>query len=208
MILLKEPLVIIANGDFPEHSTPLKKLKNAKCIVACDGAVNLLEKKGFSPDVIIGDLDSISKKNKEKYKDIIIEAKDQSENDLRKAINYCIENKIEKLSIIGASGKREDHTIGNIFSLLNYNKLNIKLLTDTGTFKCISVNQKIKSFKGQKVSLFSTENTIKITTSGLKYNFNNNYITSLFYGTLNESINDILNIKLSHGKILIYQSYI
>ena len=81
MILLKEPLVIIANGDFPEHSTPLKKLKNAKCIVACDGAVDLLEKKGFSPDVIIGDLDSISRKNKEKYKEIIIETEDQSEND-------------------------------------------------------------------------------------------------------------------------------
>ncbi len=185
MILLKEPLVIIANGDFPEHSTPLKKLKNAKCIVACDGAVNLLEKKGFSPDVIIGDLDSISKKNKEKYKEIIIEAEDQSENDLRKAIDYCIQNKIKKLSIIGASGKREDHTIGNIFSLLYYSNLNIKLLTDTGTFKCISGNQKIKSFKGQKVSLFSDDRTIKVTSKGLKYNFNKSLITSLFYGTLN-----------------------
>ena len=208
MILLKEPLVIIANGDFPEHSTPLKKLKNAKCIIACDGGVNTLEKKGFSPDVIIGDLDSISKENKEKYKNIIIKIEDQSDNDLRKAINHCIQNKIDKLSIIGASGKREDHTIGNIFSLLNYSNLNIKLLTDTGTFKCISGSQKIKSFKGEKVSLFSTKDTIKITTKGLKYNFNKSYITSLFYGTLNESINDIINIELSHGKILIYQSYI
>ena len=42
---LKNPLVIIANGEFPTHSTPLEKLINAQSIIACDGAINNLENK-------------------------------------------------------------------------------------------------------------------------------------------------------------------
>ena len=202
---LKKPLVIVANGDFPSHPIPIKQLEKASSIIACDGAANTLIKKGYQPNIIIGDLDSISEENKQKYQKIIIEAKDQSENDLRKAINYCIKNKIEDISIIGATGKREDHTIGNIFSIINYS--NIKILTDTGIFKSVASNEKIKSFKGQKVSIFAMDHTIKITSNSLKYNFNNQNITNMFYGTLNESIDDNLNFKISHGKLLIFQSY-
>ena len=74
-----------------------------------------------------------------------------------------VENNIADITIIGASGKREDHTLGNIFSILDYKDLNIKLYTDTGVFTCIHKNQKIESFKGQQVSIFTADNTIKIT---------------------------------------------
>ena len=51
--------------------------------------------------------------------------------------------------------------IGNIFSLLDYKDLKIKLFTDSGVFSCIHKSQKIESFKGQQVSLFSTDPTIQ-----------------------------------------------
>ncbi len=204
---INKPLVIVANGEFPKNTIPLKILNDAKYIIACDGATNKLRKNGYNPNIIIGDLDSISTLNKEKYKNIILEISNQSENDLRKAVNYAEENNINKLSIIGASGNREDHLIGNIFSLFNYPKINIKIFTDTGTFRLINNSKKIKSFKGQQVSFFSIDNNIKIKSNGLKYNFNNNYISNLFIGTLNESIGEFFNLKLSHGNLLIYQSY-
>ena len=124
---LKNPLVIIANGEFPSHSIPLQILNNTASILACDGAANALIKKGYSPDIIIGDLDSLSDKNRKKYKNQIILKDNQSQNDLRKAINYAMDNNINSISILGASGKREDHTIGNIFSLLDYQDINIQI---------------------------------------------------------------------------------
>ena len=69
---LKNPLVIVANGEFPSHSTPLEKLNNCQSIIACDGAADILIKKGYTPDVIIGDLDSISSLNKKKFIDIFL----------------------------------------------------------------------------------------------------------------------------------------
>ena len=204
---INKPLVIVANGEFPENSIPLEILNNAKYIIACDGATDKLVKNGYNPNLIIGDLDSISKINIKKYKDIILEISNQSENDLRKAINYATKNNINKFSIVGASGKREDHLIGNIFSLFKYPNINIKIYTNTGTFELINESQKINSFKGQKISIFSLDNTIIITTNNLKYNFNKHTINTLFYGTLNESIGDYFKLNISHGNLLIYKSY-
>ena len=204
---LKNPLVIVANGTFPTHNTPIEKIKKAASILACDGATDSLIENGYTPNLIIGDLDSISEDKKKQFKDIIIEDNNQTSNDLRKAIDYAKKNNINNISILGATGKREDHTIGNIFSLLDYKDLNIKLYTNTGIFSCIHGSQNIESFKGQQVSIFAPDTSIKITSKYLKYNFNNNSISSLFCGTLNKSIGSNFSLKLSHGNILIFQSY-
>ena len=203
----KKSIVIVANGDFPYHSKPLQLLSNASTILACDGAADTLIGNKYIPDLIIGDLDSISKQTKEELSKIVIKAEDQSENDLRKAIDYSINKGFNTISIIGATGKREDHTIGNIFSLLSYNKLNIKIFTDTGLFRIVESGQEINSFKGQNISVFSTDRTIKLTTNCLKYNFNKSTISTLFKGTLNESIKDKITFNLNHGYILLFQEY-
>ena len=69
--MIKEPVIVLANGKYPKHPLPLKKLISAGCIICCDGAVNKLDKKGFSPTIIIGDLDSIDKALLSKYKNKI-----------------------------------------------------------------------------------------------------------------------------------------
>ena len=204
---LKNPLVIVADGEFPTHLIPLSKLQESASILACDGAANTLIDQGIIPDIIIGDLDSLSNENKLKYKDRIIEIADQSQNDLRKAINYAKKNNIDNIFILAATGKREDHLIGNIFSLLEYKDLNIKLFTNSGMFSCIHKSQKLESFKGQQISIFTLDNTIEITSNNLKYNFNNTIIYSIYLGTLNESNDDFFELTISHGSLLIFQTY-
>jgi thiamine pyrophosphokinase len=204
---LKNPLTIVANGDFPKHKIPLMILKNSNTIIACDGAANTLIEHTYKPNIIIGDLDSISSENKNKYSNIIIKEIDQSRNDLRKAIDYCLNNNIKKISILGATGKREDHAIGNIFSILKYKDINIKIYTDTGIFSSVHKNKKIASFKGQQVSVFVLDPSIKITSNNLMYNFNKNSISDIYKGTLNESKANSFDISLSHGSLLIFQTY-
>ena len=204
---LKNPLLIVANGEFPSNEIAIKQIKECNAIIACDGAINTLINQGYKPDIIIGDLDSISNENKVHYSNKIIEMKDQNQNDLRKAIDYAIIRKIVDIRIIGATGKREDHTIGNIFSLLKYDTVSIKIFTNTGFFTTINSNKKISSFKGQQVSIFSLDNTIQIESNNLKYNFNKSIINNLFSGTLNESKSDFFELKISHGNLLVFQTY-
>ena len=201
-------VVILANGDFPKHPTPLRILKEATTIICCDGAMNNLVDHGLKPTHIIGDMDSISLELKNKYEDMLIHIADQNENDLRKALKWAEENGAKKVIILGATGKRDDHSLANIFTLLQYpSKLDLTIYTDYGIFSMVKGEHKFDSFTGEQVSLFSTDNTIKITSTYLKYNLNNKKLTNLYCGSLNESINDVFTISISHGKILVYQVF-
>ena len=207
-MILKTPIVLLANGDFPEHTIPLKILKRAKSIICLDGAVNKLINNNLKPTIIIGDLDSINVKFKEEYSDIIIEVSDQNQNDLRKALNWLNEKKSSDITILGATGLREDHTIGNIFSILDLElNFEIKMITDFGIFKLINKESTIKSFKGQPVSLFTSNKKTKITTSGLTYDLNKTSTTNLYSMTLNESTSDKFTISPEYGSILIYVAH-
>ena len=88
---LKNPLVIVANGEFPTHHTPLEKIKKATSILACDGAADTLIANGYNPNMIIGDLDSISENKKKQFKDIIMKDKKikkyLNKNELKKLLN-------------------------------------------------------------------------------------------------------------------------
>jgi len=207
-ILLRQPVTIVANGNFPTHQNAINILKESNCIIACDGAANKLIENNYHIDYIIGDLDSISRESIKLNKNKVILIKDQSENDLRKAIKFLIHNNIKKFNILGATGKREDHTLGNIFSIYDYKtNYNAIIYTNYGLFKCLKDKSKIISHIGQQVSLFTPDNTIKISSKGLKYNFKSESLNSLFIGTLNESTSDIIEINLSHGKVLVFQEY-
>ena len=198
-------VIIVANGAFPKSGIPKDILDKSKTIIACDGAANTLDENNYRIDAIIGDLDSIRSDIKDKYDDIIYQYPDQSENDLRKAIEFLISNNVKEASIIGATGKREDHTIGNIFSLSKFcSKINLKIFTETGCFICINKDTEFKSFKGQQVSLFTPNDRTKISTKGLKYNFNKNSISTMFYGTLNESVSENFYVKINNECAIIF----
>ncbi len=201
-------VVILANGDFPKHPTPLRILKEATTIICCDGAVNNIEEYGLIPTHIIGDMDSISNELKIKYEDRLIHNANQNENDLRKTLKWVEENGAKKASILGATGKRDDHSLANIFTLLEFpSQLKMTIFTDHGKFSVVKDEQKFDSFTGEQVSLFSADQTIEITTTYLKYNLNSKQLTTLYFGSLNESINDVFTISISHGKILVYQVF-
>ena len=201
-------VVILANGDFPKHPTPLRILKEATSIICCDGAVNYLNEYGLKPSQIIGDMDSISKELKIKYEGRLIHIEEQNENDLRKALKWAENNGAKKASILGATGKRDDHSLANIFTLLEFpSQLKMTIFTDHGKFSVVKGDQKFASFTGEQVSLFSVDQTIEITTTYLRYNLINKQLTTLYYASLNKSINNVFTISISHGKILLYQVF-
>ena len=59
--------VVVANGRFPQTALPLHLLHQASVVIACDGAVEALDKAGITPTAIVGDLDSIPSRFREQY---------------------------------------------------------------------------------------------------------------------------------------------
>lgn len=181
--------VILANGRFPYHQKPLSILDESERIICCDGAANDLIDSGRKPAVIIGDMDSISQENYQRYKDICIVIKDDSNNDLTKAALYCNDNGYEKIVIVGGTGKREDHTIGNIALLSRYTKMfkEIKMVTNTGEFIPVYSGKPVDTFIGQQISIFSINPYLEIKSEKLKYPLSNLKLEAWWMGTLNEA---------------------
>ena len=205
---LIDSIVVLANGKFPKHHIPLHELDIAGSIICCDGAVEPLINYGKRPQAIVGDFDSIPQNLKEDLENILVHAPNQSENDLRKSLKWVGQHGGKSITILGASGKREDHLLGNIFSILQFDtQMDMVMITDYGRFYTVHESQKFNGVKGQQVSLFSVDQSIKITTAGLKYSLQNEALPTLYGGTLNAVINDEFSINISHGQILVYCAF-
>ena len=203
-------VVVLANGEFPKGKIPLQILEDNSFLICCDGAINNLLKINIKPNLIIGDLDSINEDLKTKFADILIKIADQNTNDLTKAINWCVANNITEVTILGATGKREDHTIANISLLAKYIELlNVKIITDYGIFTPITKTTQFKSEKGQQVSIFSLDCDKEISSENLKYPLQNLKLETWWMGTLNESIKDNFTIICNNNaRVIVYQTLV
>ena len=203
----KRSAVIIANGRYPTHSIPLSIIEEAAYIICTDGAANHFIAQGKVPHAIVGDGDSISGENKAKYADILHIERDQECNDLTKSVRFAVDRGITDLTIVGGTGLRDDHTIGNISLLAEYLlTVNVKMVTNSGVFTPINRPTTFESRKGEQVSIFSIDRE-PISTQGLKYMINNRILNNWWEGTLNESAGESFTINTS-GRVIVFQVYV
>ena len=99
-------VVIIGDGKFPKSEYPRYLIRTADFIICCDGALKKFLKNAKAifgeerlPDLVIGDMDSLSLPLRQKYADIIIKIDEQEHNDQTKAFTWAIGN-IENISSI------------------------------------------------------------------------------------------------------------
>ncbi|HTN69097.1 MAG TPA: thiamine diphosphokinase [Dysgonamonadaceae bacterium] len=198
--------VIIANGVFPTHPYPLSYIENASNIVCLDGALRACLDNNINPDTIVGDGDSISITLREEYDDIFHVFTDQETNDLTKAVTFCVKNDLKEIKIVAATGKREDHTMGNISLLLEYmRECTVKMITDYGIFTPISTTTEFESAVGQQVSIFNLDQ-IPISSHNLKFPLNDTILDNLWKGTLNESLDETFTIE-TDGPTIVYRTF-
>ena len=198
--------VILANGAFPRHQLPLSFLLQASRIICCDGAADNLLKYGLNPEYIVGDLDSLSYELKQQFKNSLHCDTCRETNDLTKAVKFCVENKWHEITIIGATGKREDHSIGNISLIADYaDYAKVQLITDYGVFVPLLKSGHFESFAGQQVSIFSITPTTIFTFRGLKYPLKEQTISQWWTGTLNEALGNDFFVEMDYGKALVFR---
>ena len=190
--------VILANGDFPQAEIPLDLLSRAPFVCVCDGAVNHYP----LADAIVGDGDSVP----ENLRDRLIQIEEQEDNDLTKATRYCLSKGMRRIIYLGATGQREDHTLGNISLIVRYMQEMVVeplLATDYGWFVVAEGESSFDSFKGQQVSIFNmTCNAL--SSEGLLWQAYP--YRQWWQGTLNEAAGDSFTLK-GDGLYLVYRTY-
>ena len=199
--------VVVANGSFPQTAGPLELLKSAPAIIACDGAVQNLHERGLEPTAIVGDLDSIAQEMLRLYAYRIHTVEDQEINDLTKAVRFAHTTGYRKLLILGATGLREDHTLGNISLLMDYAPLfeQVEMLSDYGHLIPVQQTTTLPSTPGQQISIFSMYPCGEITTEGLRWPITRRRLTAWWQGSLNEALGNEFTLTLSpEARVIVY----
>ena len=201
----KFPVVILANGSFPSNPLPLQQLESAGTVICTDGAVNSLAQLKLIPHVIIGDMDSIDPRYE--FNGIKIQDKNPENSDLEKALDWVEMNDIKDVTLLGATGFREDMTLANLYILFDYyGKVSIKLITDHYTVTCHKGKQSFTSFPGEDVSLFTQEVSTLVSTTALRYQLENSAIDPPQKGISNQSMGSTFSVE-SSGPILVFRGH-
>jgi thiamine pyrophosphokinase len=200
--------IILANGKPPKKSVIafFRKLSYNKLICA-DGGANSALKMNLVPDVIIGDLDSISANAIKEFKSVckIIRLKRQNDTDVEKCLKYAIKNNFNEAMLVGVTGNRLDHTFCNLGIVKKFSsKIDISLVAENSYLKSYKGKVIIKTHSGETISIYAFDHKTKITSSGLKYKLNN---VSLPFGkkesTSNVATSDFVKLNINGGSIFV-----
>ncbi|MHB8995657.1 MAG: thiamine diphosphokinase [Armatimonadota bacterium] len=170
--------VILCNGEPPSDELLLRHLQEAELVICTDGAVGWVEERGCRPQVVIGDMDSGGCDNDGKLKTcptrpeiIHCGAHDQQENtDAEKALLLALERGARRVVMLGATGQRLDHTLGNIALAAKYrDRAEVVLADDQGELEVISGRNVISTQPGTLFSLVPLTADVTVDTEGFKW---------------------------------------
>lgn len=196
--------VILAAGDYPKKKSKAHKLlESATRVVACDGAALAYFKDfGKAPEIIIGDLDSLDLSNLSNVSNFsnLIHLTSQDTNDLNKAIDFCRARGWDDIIVVGATGKREDHMIANVFLAL---EKEVMIVTEYGTFAPVKDSLELKLSVGTPVSIFAPDPKTKVKSVGLEWPLDKHKFTNLYSAALNRTNAETM-ILTTNRPILVY----
>lgn len=178
-------------------------------VIAADGGYDILKETNITPDIIMGDFDSVLKMPSEE--NVIKYPAEKDETDTFLAYRYAYEKGYRKFVVFGGMGGREDHTVANIQTLANMAQNGARgFLAGNGTVISVISDSKINIPPKRRgtISVFALGgNAQGVTIKGLKYNLDDYFLKSTFpLGVSNEFIGEEAEISVEKGMLLIIWS--
>lgn len=191
--------------------------QNPECIIAADSGMEFLYRNQLKPDIIVGDFDSVRTEVLDYFRenpDIRLQELNpiKDDTDTESAIRLAIEMGAEQITLLGATGSRIDHVLGNI-ELLGIGLMAgipITLLDEHNRIQMIDKSITIKKAEqfGNYVSLIPyTEKVEHLYLNGFKYPLSD-YCLKGFksIGVSNEITAETAEIIFDGGILIVIES--
>ena len=199
---------IFCNGEYIHtNQEVLELLENADCIIAADGGLKHLNSLNISPNTIIGDMDSTNPELLNQYSAKIMKfpAK-KSQTDTELAVNHLVSLGYQTIFLIGATGKRLDHEMGNI-SLMAHKPGLLFVVDKDSLLFALGKNSCSTTFQRPKEAIVSiipfSQQFPCLTTTGLEYPLNNQFLENPCHGISNVVNNEQTQITLNNDSTVI-----
>ena len=205
---LAKKACIFCNGQLKNPANVKQIAKDCGLLIAADGGAKYFFDIGLTPQVVIGDMDSIDSDTwgNESGIEYIRYQGDKNKSDAELAVEYALEHGYEHVLLVAATGGRLDHTLGNIALVAGYPG-QIAILDGISTLVAVEKSEKcvLHGRIGAIVSLmpYST-GPLKVRTNGLKYPLQDECLISATHGLSNELSQTEACICVSDGILLVY----
>jgi len=199
--------LILANGSAPSRSLFVSTARRCDVFVCADGGANIAHRFHCTPDLIIGDLDSITPSTLNAFARVpVYLLSDQNSTDLEKALTWCIEDGIGRVTVLGATGGRLDHAVGNMSALAKFSRrADIRFVDDDGDLVAVGRERRLALPPGTTVSLLPLTRCAGITTRGLEWNLTNEVLElGRRESTSNVVRSRAASVRVKRGTLLLF----
>ena len=201
--------VIFANGN-TDNSDFVFSGKDL--IIAANGGTHYCLNLGLTPDVVIGDLDSLTADDIKGLQiasvEIIRYPAKKDQTDLELALRLAIDRGADEIVVFGAMGGRWDMSIANILLLAeqNLSGATIRIIDGRHEIMLLQAGKEI-TFHGKKGNILSLiplgRDALGITTIGLEYPLKNDVLRlGSSRGISNVLIRNSATVFLKQGLLL------
>ena len=212
-------ILIFANGVLPDPEKARGVLQPGDYVICADGGTRHALALGLRPNLLVGDLDSVSDEHlrtaEEGGAEIMRYSSDKNETDLELALRHARERRPDAIVIVAALGARLDQTLGNLSLLSDPSFAALDVCFDDGleeAFFCYGeseplsrTSREIRGRSGDVVSLIPWGAPVEgVHTKGLKWPLSDEVLyPEKTRGVSNEMISGRAAVRIRSGRLLI-----
>lgn len=202
-------IIIFANGNLPNLEKARTLIKPDDFIIAADGGTRHALELGLTPNVIVGDMDSLPSNFDHSTFDgeIVLYPKDKNETDLELAIDHALTLNPDQILILAALGGRMDQTLANIALLSNSSLVtrNLKLTDGVEELFFCRDQVTVEGRSGDIVSLIPWQGEVTgVFTENLKWHLHHETLyPDKTRGISNEMTAEVATVSIKSGLLLI-----
>lgn len=210
--------LIVSGGDIDDaFACRMIEKEQPDVVIAADKGMDFFYRNQIKPDFIIGDFDSAERESLCYFRtQSNVQIRElcpmKDDTDTESAIRYALEQGAEKITLLGATGSRLDHVLGNIELLGIGLKAGVPITMLDAKNRIRMVNQGIELRReeqfGAYVSLLPyTEEVTHLTLRGFKYPLTDATLAGFCsLGVSNEIVDESAEISFDGGILLVVEA--
>ena len=203
---MKGRCVILGGAEIRDYGAIRRQLREGDFLICCDSGLRHREGLGLQPDLVVGDFDS--HENPGLPVETLVLPREKDDTDTVFAVKEAVRRGFSRFVLIGVTGGRLDHTLGNLSILLWLDSLGLsgRILDDCSDMEILSRHPAEVGGEYPYFSLLNISGIARdITITGAKYPLTGGEITCEYqYGISNEVLpGQTARITVGEGRLLL-----
>ena len=197
--------IVLTGGKAPSQDAVISLLAKADRLVAADSGLDLAFSYGVSPDIVVGDMDSLANTDllcEFAESDVRRYSHEKDETDTEIAIRTLVEDGFDKIGLIGGGGGRLDHLFA-IYALFERQNRPRVWITDSGFVVSVDSLIEVHDCVGMGISFFPVGRRIcRMQSSGLQWSLDGLRWAHGDCGVSNVITDGVMRVSVKSGRLI------